>query len=281
MGTAAAATGSGVAMSRLWRSAIAVYSAAGSGWRSPGLRQGRAMCGVVGLIGPGAVALSDDLERMSDAVAHRGPDDAGRWVDSQAGVGLAHRRLSIVDLSPAGHQPMVSADGRWVLVLNGEVYDHHEHRQRLEGDGVRFRGHSDTEVLVELIARQGPEAAVAAVDGMFALGAWDRQERVLVLARDRLGEKPLYYGRVGGAFAFASELGAIRRLPQLPHRTSTPRRWGSTCGSGSFRPPCRSSPASTSWPPGASCGFPPAVRPARQRPTGRWSTWLGPGLRRP
>ena len=153
---------------------------------------------------------------MSDAVAHRGPDDAGRWLDAEIGVGLAHRRLSIVDLSPAGHQPMVSADGRWVLVLNGEIYDHHEHRQRLEGEGVRFRGHSDTEVLLELIARRGPEAALAAVDGMFALGAWDRQERVLVLARDRLGEKPLYYGRVGAAFAFASELGAIRRLPQCP-----------------------------------------------------------------
>ena len=174
------------------------------------------MCGVVGLIAPGAVALPDDLDRMSDAVAHRGPDDAGRWLDAEVGVGLAHRRLSIVDLSPAGHQPMVSADGRWVLVLNGEVYDHPEHRQRLEGRGVRFRGHSDTEVLLELIARLGPEAAVAAVDGMFALGVWDRQERVLVLARDRLGEKPLYYGRVGAAFAFASELGAIRRLPQCP-----------------------------------------------------------------
>jgi asparagine synthase (glutamine-hydrolysing) len=174
------------------------------------------MCGVVGLIAPGALGLPDDLDRMSDAVAHRGPDDAGRWVDSQAGVGFGHRRLSIVDLSPAGHQPMVSADGRWVLVLNGEVYDHHEHRQRLEAHGVQFRGHSDTEVLLELIARQGPEAAVAAVDGMFALGAWDRQERVLVLARDRLGEKPLYYGRVGGAFAFASELSALRRLPQCP-----------------------------------------------------------------
>ena len=114
---------------------------------------------------------------------------------------------------------MTSADGRWVLVLNGEIYDHADHRARLEGDGFVFRGHSDTEVLLELIARRGPEAAVAAVDGMFALAAWDRRDRVLVLARDRVGEKPLYYGRVRDAFAFASELGAIRRLP---HTSTTP-----------------------------------------------------------
>lgn len=171
------------------------------------------MCGVVGLLTHGGGDLGVDLDAMSAAVAHRGPDDVGRWVDPDAGVALGHRRLSIVDLSAAGHQPMTSADGRWVLVLNGEIYDHADHRRRLEGDGVAFRGYSDTEVLLELIARQGPEAAVAAVDGMFALAVWDRRDRVLVLARDRVGEKPLYYGRVGDAFAFASELGAVRRLP--------------------------------------------------------------------
>ncbi len=170
------------------------------------------MCGVVGLMAPGRRTLLDELDRMSSAVAHRGPDDHGRWVDADAGVALGHRRLAIVDLSAAGHQPMTSADGRWVLVLNGEIYDHPDHRRRLEEQGVALRGHSDTEVLVEMVARIGPEAAVAAVDGMFALAVWDRQDRVLVLARDRLGEKPLYYGRVGAAFAFASELGAIRGL---------------------------------------------------------------------
>jgi asparagine synthase (glutamine-hydrolysing) len=173
------------------------------------------MCGLVGLLGPVGHELGDDLERMSAAVAHRGPDDRGRWLDEGAGVALGHRRLSIVDLSAAGHQPMTSADGRWVLVLNGEIYDHTLHRRRLEDRGVRLRGHSDTEVLLELIAVSGPEAAVAAVDGMFALAVWDRRDRVLVLARDRLGEKPLYYGRVGKVFAFGSELSAVRRLPDV------------------------------------------------------------------
>lgn len=174
------------------------------------------MCGVVGLLSPDIDALTDGVHRMSAAVRHRGPDDHGVWLDDTAGVALGQRRLSIVDLSPAGHQPMVSADGRWVMVLNGEIYDHHDHRALLESQGVQFRGHSDTEVLLELIARVGTEDALAAVDGMFALGLWDRRDRVLVLARDRVGEKPLYYGRVGSAFAFASELGAIRRLPHAP-----------------------------------------------------------------
>ena len=171
------------------------------------------MCGVVGLMAPGRRELADQLDGMSSAVAHRGPDDLGRWLDPEVGLALGHRRLAVVDLSAAGHQPMVSADGRWVLVLNGEIYDHTDHRRKLEAQGVRLRGHSDTEVLLELIARSGPEAAVAAVDGMFALALWDRRERQLVLARDRLGEKPLYYGQVGDAFTFASELNAIRQLP--------------------------------------------------------------------
>jgi len=172
------------------------------------------MCGVVGLLAPGRRELGADIDRMSASVAHRGPDDHGRWLDPDAGIALGHRRLAVVDLSAAGQQPMVSADGRWILVFNGEIYDHEQHRRGLGEDGLALRGHSDTEVLLELIARRGPEAAVAAVDGMFALGAWDRRDRVLVLARDRVGEKPLYYGRVGDAFVFASELGAIRSLPR-------------------------------------------------------------------
>ena len=174
------------------------------------------MCGIAGILASDHRRLAADLEAMSAAVAHRGPDDQGVWFDSAVGLGLAHRRLSIVDLSPMGHQPMVSADGRWVLVLNGEIYDHREHRERMERGGVRLRGHSDTEVLLEAIAQVGPEAAVSAVDGMFALAAWDRRDRTLVLARDRLGEKPLYYGTVAGAFVFASELSALRRLPCCP-----------------------------------------------------------------
>jgi asparagine synthase (glutamine-hydrolysing) len=173
------------------------------------------MCGVVGLMAPSRRELAEQLDRMSSAVAHRGPDDHGRWLDQEVGLALGHRRLAVVDLSVAGHQPMVSADGRWVLVLNGEIYDHVDHRRHLESQGVSLRGHSDTEVLLELIARSSPETAVAAVDGMFALAVWDRRDRRLVLARDRLGEKPLYYGRVGDAFAFASELNAIRGLPEV------------------------------------------------------------------
>jgi asparagine synthase (glutamine-hydrolysing) len=152
------------------------------------------MCGVVGLIAPGAVGLSDDLGRMSDAVAHRGPDDAGRWVDSQAGVGLAHRRLSIVDLSPAGHQPMASPAGRYVITFNGEIYNHADLRRELERQGpqVAWRGHSDTETLLAGFDAWGVKATLQRAFGMFALGLWDKQERALILARDRLGEKPLY-----------------------------------------------------------------------------------------
>ncbi|MFW5469854.1 asparagine synthase (glutamine-hydrolyzing) [Knoellia sp. CPCC 206435] len=170
----------------------------------------------MGLLSPGDRALLDDLEEMSRSVAHRGPDDRGEWVDADAGIALAHRRLAIVDLSPMGHQPMVSADGRWVLVLNGEIYDHRDHRESLVASGRVLRGHSDTEVLLELVASRGVVEALRSVDGMFALALWDRADRVLTLARDRLGEKPLYYGNVGRQFAFSSELTALRRLPRAP-----------------------------------------------------------------
>lgn len=172
------------------------------------------MCGIVAMLSSDGHGLESGIRTMSTAVAHRGPDDDGTWFDLDTGVGLGHRRLSVIDLSPAGHQPMVSRDGRWVLVFNGEIYDAADHRTRLETKGVRFRGHSDTEVLLELIARDGVAAAVSAVDGMFALAAWDRRSRTLTLARDRLGEKPLYYGKSGTALVAASELSAIRRLPQ-------------------------------------------------------------------
>jgi asparagine synthase (glutamine-hydrolysing) len=174
------------------------------------------MCGIAGFWTPGGAALpaADGAVRaMADALRHRGPDDAGTWLDGEAGIALGHRRLSILDLSPCGHQPMVSADGRWVLAFNGEIYNFAELRAPLEAAGVRFRGHSDTEVLLEAIARWGVVPAVQRAAGMFALAAWDREARALHLARDRFGEKPLYHGWMGGTFLFGSELKALRAHP--------------------------------------------------------------------
>jgi asparagine synthase (glutamine-hydrolysing) len=153
---------------------------------------------------------------MAATLAHRGPDDCGDYVDP-AGVALGFRRLSIVDLSPAGHQPMRSADGRYVLIFNGEIYNYRELRQPLIDAGVVFRGASDTEVVVELIARRGVALSLPALWGMFAMAVWDARERVLWLARDRLGKKPLYYGRAAdGAWLFGSELKSLRAYPGCP-----------------------------------------------------------------
>jgi asparagine synthase (glutamine-hydrolysing) len=159
---------------------------------------------------------------MALAIAHRGPDDQGVWTDAEAGIALGHRRLSIVDLSPLGHQPMLSCDGRWVLSYNGEIYNHAALRSELNaaGKGVAWRGHSDTETLVECIAAWGLEAVLRKSVGMFALALWDRKERLLHLARDRFGEKPLYYGWSGGDFVFASELKAIREHPRFDNAIS-------------------------------------------------------------
>ena len=173
------------------------------------------MCGIAGL-------LSSKLDRrtmevMAGCLRHRGPDDQGLWSDPEAGIGLVHRRLSIIDLSPAGHQPMESSDGRYILVYNGEIYNHAALRAEVEAaDGVPeagWRGHSDTETLLAAIVQWGLEATLSRCVGMFALGLWDRKARRLQLARDRFGEKPLYYGWVGGDFVFASELKAIRSHP--------------------------------------------------------------------
>lgn len=160
------------------------------------------------------------LARMAAAIAHRGPDDEGFWFDQRSRhgrdilVGLAHRRLAIVDLTPGGHQPMLSADGRYVLVFNGEIYNHAELREELVRDGVRFRSSSDTEVLVEAIAAWGTLAACRKAAGMFAFAVWDRRDGTLTLARDRLGKKPLYvYAVPGGGLAFASELKSLWALP--------------------------------------------------------------------
>ncbi|MCY7280028.1 MAG: asparagine synthase (glutamine-hydrolyzing) [Sphingomonas bacterium] len=171
------------------------------------------MCGIAGLWTRGSPdpAL---LTRMAKAIEHRGPDDEGVWIDPEAGVGLAHRRLSIVDLSPHGHQPMLSSDGRLALCYNGEIYNHAELRAALDAEGRTpnggWRGHSDTETLVEAVAAWGLDSTLARSVGMFAFALWDRRERTLHLVRDRFGEKPLYYGWAGRDFVFASELKAIR-----------------------------------------------------------------------
>jgi asparagine synthase (glutamine-hydrolysing) len=173
------------------------------------------MCGIAGLLGPRARDdLASVLDRMTDALVHRGPDARGTFVE-EAGTdlhcGLGHRRLSILDLSSAGAQPMASRCGRYVLSFNGEIYNHLRLRAELEGP---WRGTSDTETLLAGIARWGLEGTLARASGMFAIALWDRRERRLFLARDRLGEKPLYYARArDGAFLFASELKAVRADP--------------------------------------------------------------------
>ncbi len=150
---------------------------------------------------------------MNDALRHRGPDDDGVWTDGDAGVTLLHRRLSIIDLSTAGHQPMMSADGRYVITFNGEIYNFQELRPELEARGARFLGHSDTEVMVEAFAAYGVAATVERLVGMFTIGVWDRRERALTLVRDRLGIKPLYWAKFGELFLFGSELKALRAHP--------------------------------------------------------------------
>ena len=179
------------------------------------------MCGIVGQFG-GFVA-SDTLRAMATKIALRGPDGSSEWVDESAGIGFAHRRLAIVDLSPAGSQPMESPSGRFVICLNGEVYNHVELRAELERDFPesvpKWRGHSDTETLLALIDHVGLDEALTRVCGMFAFGLWDRSNHTLTLARDRMGEKPLYYGWAGRAFVFASDLAAITAHPDFHPET--------------------------------------------------------------
>ena len=206
------------------------------------------MCGLAGFLGQVQGGDTDSVLRgMCDAIISRGPDDAGYWFDAEQQIGLGHRRLSILDLSPAGHQPMVSASGRYVIAFNGEIYNHLDLRKELgkrphlgpdgttshsikaascqvagylpEGEVINssWRGHSDTETLLAGIEAWGLEATLKKSIGMFAIALWDRQSRTLTLARDRIGEKPLYYGWQGGGnervFLFGSELKALKAHP--------------------------------------------------------------------
>lgn len=171
------------------------------------------MCGIAGVLTTGQVAEAT-VRAMASAAAHRGPDDQGVWIDPAAGIGLGHRRLSIVDLSDAGHQPRHSRCGRYVLTYNGEIYNHAEVRRAIEAAGpIEWCGHSDTETLLEAIALWGLAKALERCSGMFALGLWDRHTRQLSLARDRVGEKPLFYGWNADKLLFASSLASLRVVP--------------------------------------------------------------------
>ena len=177
------------------------------------------MCGITGFLDLSRRTTAREFQitvsRMSDTLLNRGPDDTGLWYDAKAGVGLGHRRLSVIDLSSQGHQPMSSESGRYYIVYNGEVYNFNEIKKEIQSLGHAFRGHSDTEVLLATIEQWGLKKAVTCFIGMFAFALWDRRERILHLVRDRIGIKPLYYGRLGKAFVFASELKAFKVHPEF------------------------------------------------------------------
>lgn len=177
------------------------------------------MCGITGFWNTAAsqsnMELISTISAMRDVMRHRGPDDSGEWVDDESGIALGFRRLSIVDLSPAGHQPMISANGRYVMIFNGETYNHVAIRTELAGAGYTFRGTSDTEVMLTAVLEWGVEQAVRRFNGMFAIALWDRHEKRLHLIRDRIGIKPLYYGWVRGKLLFGSELKSLTVHPDF------------------------------------------------------------------
>jgi asparagine synthase (glutamine-hydrolysing) len=174
------------------------------------------MCGISGIWERNGCSLRDLKRRasaMTQTLSHRGPDDSGVWLSEQAGIAFGQRRLAIIDLSSMGHQPMVSVNGQYTITFNGEVYNFRELKAELERCGVQFRGHSDTEVIVEGFAQWGVKSTIARLNGMFAIAAWDAGERQLFLARDRMGEKPLYWAIFDGLVLFGSELKALRAHP--------------------------------------------------------------------
>jgi len=173
------------------------------------------MCGIAGYISKDSTSeLEQNTVYMLDAIQHRGPDDSGVWIDSRSGVALGHRRLSVIETSHAGHQPMISNCGRYVIVFNGEIYNHLSLRESLNAN-FDWKGGSDTETILECISKLGLKEALKLSVGMFAFALWDNENKTLSLARDRLGEKPLFYGWCQGQFVFASELKAFKKLPQF------------------------------------------------------------------
>jgi len=180
------------------------------------------MCGFAGALEEGVHAdlWQERLTAMGNRLVHRGPDDQGVWSDPAASVGLSHRRLSVIDLSPQGHQPMVSPNGRFVIAYNGEIYNFEDLRQELAGENIPWRGRSDTEVLLAAVETWGLETAIRKAVGMFAFALWDREKHELHLVRDRVGIKPLYYGWCGKAFLFGSELKPLQAHPSFDNRIS-------------------------------------------------------------
>lgn len=178
------------------------------------------MCGIAGIFDLTRSTRKEELicfvRQMGDKLIHRGPNDSGIWINEESGIAFVHRRLSIIDLSPAGHQPMVSHCGRYVIIFNGEIYNFSELRQQLqERSNIPLRGHSDTEIFLTGISQWGIENTLQKSVGMFAFALWDNKMKTLTLARDRMGEKPLYYGYVRKCLVFASELKALRAYPKF------------------------------------------------------------------
>ncbi len=174
------------------------------------------MCGFAGFIDTSGEKndqrLAAIVSQMAETLRHRGPDDGATWTDAQVGIALGFRRLAILDLTESGRQPMHSRCKRFVIVFNGEIYNHGDLRQQLEIQGHTFRGRSDTEVILAAVSQWGVQRALQNFNGMFAFALWDRQEHQLHLVRDRLGEKPLYYGWMGTSFLFGSELKSLNAL---------------------------------------------------------------------
>ena len=225
------------------------------------------MCGVAGvLVRRGS--LSDDaldslLERMIAPITHRGPDDAGRWGDAAAGIGLGFRRLAILDLSEAGHQPMRSSTGRYTMVFNGEIYNYRDLSKELEARGARWRGHSDSEVILAAFEQWGVDAAVRRLIGMFAIAVWDAQAGRLSLVRDQLGIKPLYvYAKAASSRSPPSSRPSALRPTSI--RRSIASRSRRICATCTCRPPGRSFDTSSSCLPAISC-----TSPIRRRPCPR------------